>query len=102
MNEQTAKLQARLSNPDTYGPTGSVTHEWRPDDTVATTTTLSPEQQRIFNSVHGGETSAAARMQQLLGSGVNTSGLNPYAQMPGNATSGIQTSLPKAGPIQGS
>src|SRR3954469_25963926 len=100
MNEQTAKLQARLSNPDTYGPTGSVTHDWRPDDTVQTTTSLSPGQQDIFNSVQGGEQSAAARMQQLLGSGVNTSGLTGYAQMPGNATSGIQTSLPQSGQIQ--
>lgn len=94
MNESTARLQSRLSNPDTYGPTGSVTHTWNPDDTTSTTTTLSPGQQQIFNSVQGGEQSAAARMQQLLGSGVDTSGLAGFAQMPGSATSGIQSSLP--------
>jgi hypothetical protein len=100
INEQTAKLQARLGNPDTYGPTGSVTHEFRPDDTVATTTKLSPGQQQIFDAVQGGEQSAAKRMQQLLGTAVDTSGLTGYAQMPGNATSGVQTSLPQSGQIQ--
>jgi hypothetical protein len=100
INESTAKLQARLGNPDTYGPTGSVTHEWRPDDTVATTTSLSPGQQQIFDAVQGGEQSAAKRMQQLLGTGIDTSGLTPYAQMPGSSTSGIQSSLP-ASALQG-
>jgi hypothetical protein len=67
---------------------------------VGVNTTLSPGQQKIFDAVQGGETSAATRMQSLLGSGVDTSGLNPYASMPSNATSGIQTSLPQGGPIQ--
>jgi hypothetical protein len=58
-NLETARAQSKLSNADTVGPTGSVTHEWRPDDTVQTTTTLSPNQQGIFDSVQGGEASAA-------------------------------------------
>lgn len=91
-----------MGNPDQFGPTGSVTHDFRPDDTVATYTNLSPGQQNIFNSVQAGEQSAAARMQGLLGSGVDTSGLNPYANMPSNATGGIQTSLGQSGPIQSS
>jgi len=100
INEQTAKLQARLGNPDTYGPTGNVTHEWRPDDTVATTTSLSPGQQTIFDAVQGGEMTAAQRMQGILGSGVNTAGLNPYAGMPDYAMGGMQMNMPQAGPVQ--
>jgi hypothetical protein len=99
VNESTAKLQARLGNPDQYGPTGSVTHEFRPDDTVATTTNLSGGQQDIFNAVQGGEQSAAYRMKDLLGSGVNTSGLTPYAGMPDYAIGGMYKNLPQAGPI---
>jgi hypothetical protein len=110
MNQDTARLQSKLSNADTIGPTGSVTHDWRPDDTVTSTTTLSPGQQQIFNSVQGGEQSAASRMQGLLGSGVDTSGLAGWNAMPGSgfgggvqtsvgATpgAGLQTSLPGAG-----
>src|SRR3954471_592531 len=100
MNEATARVQSKLNNPDTYGPTGSVTHTWNPDDTTSTTTTLSPGQQGIFDSVQGGETSAASRMQGILSSGIDTSGLTNYAEMPTSSTSGIQTSLPTAGAIQ--
>jgi virulence-associated protein VapD len=108
-NEQTARIQSKLSNADTVGPTGSVTHEWNPDDTVKTTTTLSPGQQAIFDSVQGGEQAAASRMQGLLGSGIDTSGLGGWGsapqaggygginEYPGTPGYGIQTSLDGAG-----
>jgi hypothetical protein len=99
VNESTARLQARMGNPDQYGPTGTVTHDFRPDDTVGVTTTLSPNQQDVFNKVQGGEQAAAGRMQALLGSGVDTSGLTGYEHMPASATWNIQSQLPQSGQI---
>jgi hypothetical protein len=88
-----------MGNPDQYGPTGTVTHDFRPDDTVGVTTTLSPNQQDVFNKVQGGEQAAAGRMQALLGSGVDTSGLTGYEHMPASATWNIQSQLPPSGQI---
>jgi hypothetical protein len=98
-NLEAARASAKLGNPDTVGPTGTVTHDFRPDDTVSTTTTLSPGQQQIFNAVQGGETIAANRMQGVLGTGVDTSGLSQYRGVDPSAYQGITSTLPQSGPI---
>jgi hypothetical protein len=94
-NEATARVQAKLNNPSTIGPTGTVTNTWNPDDTVTQTTQLSDGQQKLFDAVQGSETSSTQRMQDLLNTGIDLSGLTDWANSP--STSGMVTSVPGAG-----
>lgn len=114
MNQETARTQARLNNPNTYGPGGAIEHTWGPDDTAATYTYLTPGQQRIYDTQTKltGDTSQAAldatgRMQALLGTGVDTSSLPAWNNGPtaapalatgaASAGQGVTTSIPGAG-----
>lgn len=91
-NAESARVQSKLNNPNTYGPGGAVEHEWGPDDTSSVYTYLSPEQQKIYDNQTAltGATSKAAldatgRMQTLLGTGLDLSGLPAWNQGPQNA-----------------
>lgn len=84
-NEQAARTTAKLNNPDTYGPGGTVTHGYGVDgdkDHVEVHTNLSPAQQQIYDNqtnmgitTSGAANDAAGHMAGLLKEDLNTKGL---------------------------
>tara|TARA_R110000868_G_scaffold285682_5_gene546157 strand:- start:8256 stop:9878 length:1623 start_codon:yes stop_codon:yes gene_type:complete len=93
-NVDTARLQARMSNPNIFGPLGNQTVSFLPDDSVAIFQTLNPAAQATLESQQRVQRSLAGLGEQGIGtaSQVLRQGFNPNL-------SGIQTGIGNAGQI---
>lgn len=81
-NADTARLQEKLNNVNTVGPTGSVTYSQTDPDRWQQTTTLSPAEQQSYNLTKAAENAAlgvagqqVGRVGSALGTPLSTAGL---------------------------
>ena len=93
-NVDTARLQARMSNPNIFGPLGNQTVSFLPDDSVAIFQTLNPAAQDTLNAQQRVQRSLAGLGEQGIGTASQrlSEGFNP--NLPG-----IQTGIGNAGQI---
>jgi hypothetical protein len=105
-NQQTAEQTAALNRVNSSGPNGNVTWHQAPDGTWSQDTTLSPEQQQLYNqstglqsAFYGTAADQLARAQQAMSQGVDLSGVPALQNGIANAGQ-IQTQVNPYGTIQ--
>ena len=102
-DEATALYQSHLNNGNSYGPTGSVTNSYNPNNNQWTqTTTLSPTEQGIFNSgtqAQQGALNVANQQIPRVAQALNTT-LTPPSFVSGTNTQPLDFSYASGGPIQ--